>query len=315
LAACYLGAAVLLAFGIWLARDDRRDKGSFLTWLFPKAVYLHRSNLLDIKLFIVNRLMGTTGLFAALMFTPLMAYWTVEALAGDPAALSTPAPEATWGAAALVTFLIVVSSDFCKYWTHRIMHEWKALWPFHSVHHSAEVMTPLTLIRAHPMEMVFRNLFISVAVGVVQGVVVYSFVGQVSLLTIGGANAVTFVFNVLGANLRHSHIWLSFGPVVEHIFISPAQHQIHHSSAVQHHDKNYGSLLAIWDWAFGTLYIPKSREELNFGLADGDGVLIEQPYQTLGQALLKPCAACLRYFAPSRAKKDAAAVNDTPPAE
>ena len=36
------------------------------------------------------------------------------------------------------------------------------------------------------------------------------------------------LFNFAAANLRHSHIWISFGRF-EKIFISPAQHQIHHS--------------------------------------------------------------------------------------
>jgi len=60
-----------------------------------------------------------------------------------------------------------------------------------------------------------------------------------------------FLFNALGANLRHSHIWLSFGSL-ERWFISPAQHQIHHSSAEADRDINFGTCLAIWDRLFGS---------------------------------------------------------------
>jgi sterol desaturase/sphingolipid hydroxylase (fatty acid hydroxylase superfamily) len=34
----------------------------------------------------------------------------------------------------------------------------------------------------------------------------------------------------------------------------------------QHWDKNMGFIFAFWDWMAGTLYAPKAREELTFGL-------------------------------------------------
>lgn len=164
------------------------------------------------------------------------------------------------------------------------------LWPFHAVHHSADVLTPLTVMRAHPVENLLRNLLITVVVGVVQAVVLILVLGQIDFVTIGGANALYFLFNALGANLRHSHIWLSYGPVLEHVLISPAQHQVHHSVALEHHDKNYGSIFALWDWAFGTLYIPERAEDLTFGIADAQGTRIAQPHKTLGAALFTPFA-------------------------
>jgi sterol desaturase/sphingolipid hydroxylase (fatty acid hydroxylase superfamily) len=51
--------------------------------------------------------------------------------------------------------------------------------------------------------------------------------------------------------------------------VSPAHHQVHHSSNPKHFNKNFGSCLALWDWMFGTLYVPgKEREPLTFGFAD-----------------------------------------------
>ncbi|MGI9394546.1 MAG: sterol desaturase family protein [Boseongicola sp.] len=286
----YIAGTILIAFVIW---HHRKEDTSFLAWLLPKSVYRHKSNILDIKLFIVNRLLSTTGLFGALVFGPFVAFWTAGLLNGDVLPINAQVA-VTWQTALFVTFLLLVSKDFCKYWSHRIMHEWKVLWPFHSVHHSAEVLTPLTVVRSHPMDLIFRNLVTNLVVGVIQGIVLFSFVGEVGLITIGGANIFVFFVNFLTANFRHSHIWISFGPVVEHILVSPAQHQIHHSTAVEHHDKNYGSLFAIWDWAFGTLYIPRRREELTLGLSDADGTLIAQPHETLRKALFSPFVASLR---------------------
>ena len=53
------------------------------------------------------------------------------------------------------------------------------------------------------------------------------------------------------------------------IFVSPAHHQVHHSGNPKHFNKNFGSCLALWDWMFGTLYVPeKEREPLSFGFPD-----------------------------------------------
>ncbi len=94
--------------------------------------------------------------------------------------------------------------------------------------------------------------------------------------------------------MRHSHVWLSYGDLLEHLFISPAQHQIHHSRAVEHHGKNYGEVLAIWDWMFGTLYVPNGKEDLDFGLADTKGRPVSQPHETLRAALITPVQESFR---------------------
>jgi sterol desaturase/sphingolipid hydroxylase (fatty acid hydroxylase superfamily) len=96
---------------------------------------------------------------------------------------------------------------------------------------------------------------------------------------------------MLGSNLRHSHIWMGFGPVLSYVFISPAQHQVHHSRAAEHHNKNYGEIFAFWDFMFGTLYVPQGEEKLEFGLADKQGRLLPQPHNTLREAVFQPFQA------------------------
>ena len=83
-----------------------------------------------------------------------------------------------------------------------------------------------------------------------------------------GTNLLLIIFYLFGYNLRHSHVWLSYGPFFSRIFISPAQHQIHHSSSPAHFDKNLGFMFAFWDGLFGTLYIPKKKENIIFGLGE-----------------------------------------------
>ena len=55
---------------------------------------------------------------------------------------------------------------------------------------------------------------------------------------------------------------------MERIFISPAQHQIHHSMDARHHDRNFGAVLAIWDWMGGSLSLARGRQRLRFGVKE-----------------------------------------------
>jgi len=284
LAVSYLCATILMVYAIWVYRGR---PSSFLRFMMPREVYFHRSNLIDIQIFVINLLLGVIGIFGAVLFTPVIATLVLVGLVSMQDAAFQPL-DITWGRSALATLIMILAMDFCKYWAHYIHHENRFLWPFHALHHSAEVLTPLTANRNHPVFVLIRNMIYSLVLGTVQGLALFLLIGEIDLLTIGGANAGYFLFNLLGANLRHSHVWLSYGPVLEHIFISPAQHQIHHSNAKKHFNKNYGEVFAFWDWMFGTLYIPQGHEELEFGIADAHGTPIEQPHKTLRDALFKP---------------------------
>ncbi|WP_299402553.1 sterol desaturase family protein [uncultured Roseobacter sp.] len=286
LAVIYLCATVVLVYVLWILRGR---SGSFTAYLLPKETYLHKSNLVDIKIFLFNSLLSVAGIFTMLTFTPAMTIFLLDALltASGSQRPDAAAPIA-WTTTLIATVIMILTMDFCVYWIHRIHHEVQSLWPYHAVHHSAEVMTPLTVNRKHPMYILFGILFRGFVIGTVQALMLFLVVGKVNVLTIGSVNAGYFLFNALGSNLRHSHIWLSYGRVLEHIFISPAQHHIHHSIERKHYNKNYGEVFAFWDWMFGTLYVPASYENINYGLSDEEGNRIEQPHPTLRAALLHP---------------------------
>lgn len=164
----------------------------------------------------------------------------------------------------LYTLCLFVCSDFTRYVLHRLLHEVKFLWEFHKVHHSAKVLNPLTFYRVHPVENILFGLRYSLSVGFVTGIFVYFFGALIDIYMIFGANAFVVIFSILGSNLRHSHIPISYGKYLEKIFISPKQHQIHHSK--KHFNKNYGGYLAIWDYMFGSLQLSKDVKILKFGL-------------------------------------------------
>ena len=55
---------------------------------------------------------------------------------------------------------------------------------------------------------------------------------------------------------------------IERFFISPAQHQLHHSIAEEHYDKNFGVSLAVWDWMFGSLHLSIEKDDFQLGVQE-----------------------------------------------
>ncbi|GMG82740.1 sterol desaturase family protein [Paralimibaculum aggregatum] len=286
LAPYYLASFAAIAWLLWRLRGR---PGRFLGWLLPRQIYLHRSHMVDIQVFLLGRLVAATGLFARITFTAGATLLTLALLVSATGGTYDPPPVSPWRMA-LVTVLMVAVIDFCGYWVHRLHHETAVLWPFHALHHSAEVMTPVTFYRKHPVYDLLMTLAASLFVGTAQGAMLFLLVGQIDMLTIGGANAAAVLYTAAIANFNHSHIWVSYGRRLNHVFMSPAQHQIHHSCAVEHHDRNYGNVFAVWDWMFGTLYVPERPETLRFGLADRAGRPIPQPHPDLRSAMLRPFA-------------------------
>lgn len=273
----------------WLVYKIQKSDAGFWSWLLPRKIYAHPSTQTDIKLFSVSVLIRLTGLAKFAVLQTLIIYAITQSLGQS---------EADPGLVGIVvmTLLLTVVSDFCVYWIHRGHHELKLIWPFHAVHHSAEVMSPITVYRKHPVYDVLSKLFRAIVVSVVVGLILALFYGKISTLLIGGISVIVLTFNMLGANFRHSHIWISYGEFWSHIFISPAQHQIHHSLAHKHWHKNYGEIFALWDWAFGTLYVPEGVEVMEFGLSTPDGKRIAQPHPTATEALLGPFREAAAYI-------------------
>ena len=164
----------------------------------------------------------------------------------------------------LFTVTLFIVSDFTRYWLHRLMHTIPLLWKFHKVHHSAKVLTPITFYRVHPIENILFGFRFSLSAGIVTGIFVFLFGGLLSFMDLLGVNIIVFIFNVTGSNLRHSHIKLKYFRWIENFFISPFQHQIHHST--KFYNYNFGGTLAIWDLWFKTLKYSKEIKNMELGL-------------------------------------------------
>lgn len=256
---------------------------NFFKYVFPKEIYSHRSAKLDVAFTLVNQLLFI------LFIAPFLASSVIvsKIVAGQLTAffgVSDLMYAKSWVTDLGIALLLLLPADFAVYIVHRAQHQLKVLWEFHKVHHSAEVLTPVTLYRMHPLDDILALTVGALFIGLVQGTLLHLFPTGSSPMTLYGLNVLFFLYYILGYNLRHSHIWISYGPFWSKVFISPAQHQIHHSKNPKHFDKNYGLIFAFWDHFLGSLYTPKERENIKFGLSNNE----EVEYQTLGALMFLP---------------------------
>jgi sterol desaturase/sphingolipid hydroxylase (fatty acid hydroxylase superfamily) len=235
--------------------------------LMSRETWLSRSAMNDYGLIFLNVLVLT------LIIGPFMPD-VVANTAAMGAALSSflpPLADASpvWLPLALAFTLFVVD-DFVRYAVHFAEHRIPALWELHKVHHSALVLNFMTAERHHPLSLMVFNMVNGLGIVLVNALFLALFPGKVSLASLLGGNAFWVAINLFGGVLRHSPVWISFGPKIERWLISPAQHQVHHSTDAKHFDRNFGSSLAVWDRLFGTLYTTTvRRERITYGLAEG----------------------------------------------
>lgn len=280
-APAYLVLAGLVAWVVWWRRGEGQG---FWRWLLPTRIWGHPSHWIDLQLFVLGRVLAVLGVFGGVALTTLVA----ACVAGVVPVLL---PAESLGPVALA-FLLWLPSDFALYWMHRFFHRWSRIWPLHAVHHSAEVMTPFTTYRQHPLSLLVTDAGVAVFVGLCQGLLLGIAYNDLAVAEIAGINLFIVLANAGLAALHHSHVWLSYGPILERIVISPAQHQIHHSTDPAHYGKNLGNSLALWDWLFGTLYVIRGDERLTFGLTEPE----ERPLMTqrIGPMLWDPVRRMFR---------------------
>lgn len=198
----------------------------------------------------------------------------------------------SWVIVTAFTVFLFIFDDFARFYTHKLLHEIPYFWEFHKTHHSATSLTPLTVLRTHPVEGILFAIRSAVVQGISIALFVFWFADKVDLYTVLKVNIFIFIFNVAGANLRHSHISIRYYNLLENIFISPAQHHIHHSNAPRHFNKNYGAILAIWDKMFNT-HCYSEENTLSFGLSKNQSVA-EQSLQKLYFSAFANCYRMLK---------------------
>ena len=265
----YLFSAIIISI-LWLCIVKKNTLTQCFHKIFDKKIFLSKSAIADYSLFIINiiimmflsPILISQLAIAAIVFEYLHTQTFLMPINANLYYL--------WLIPYFFTISYFVLDDLTKFITHALMHKIPILWEIHKTHHSARSLTPITIFRTHPLEGVIFVVRSALTQGIVIALFYYVYGNNITFITILGANLLSFWFHLLGSNLRHSHIWINYWDWLEKIFISPAQHQIHHSIKKEHHDKNFGVTFAIWDYIFGTLCTSKDNHVSKFGITENE---------------------------------------------
>ncbi|WP_140420525.1 sterol desaturase family protein [Novosphingobium sp. B 225] len=288
---------------LWYRRNGSRVR----SWkvlrrgLFPRHHLTGRSARADWLLTVLNHLVFTTGFIATLLSLATLG-GSVRHLLADLTGVSQATVIAPWAAQALTTLMAFVAYEFAYYVDHWLKHQVPFLWHFHKVHHTAETLSPLVNFRMHPIDGYLFAALTGLAGGASMGVSTWLFGSEVLPFSIGGSNLILVTFAYLVISLQHTHAWIPFTGRLGHVLLSPAHHQIHHSADPRHYNSNYGSVIALFDWLFGTLRVPsKTSPRLRFGVND----LTHDPHSLAG-LLIVPVRDALGELGPQQS-------GDSPP--
>jgi sterol desaturase/sphingolipid hydroxylase (fatty acid hydroxylase superfamily) len=274
----YLATSIILAFYVYLRTqknpaEKQEGETSFLRFLFPRHVWSNPSAWLDIRYFFFHQLIGKFLILGLFSWMAVEVFWYVSGTDYTTAKANIVELGIVWNLslAILYMFVTLMVVDFIAYILHYLQHKVPLLWQFHKVHHSLEVMHPISNFREHPVDNLVYNLFTGVGYGLITGLT-YRTLGYLpNMPTLIGVPLIMFGFNAVGYNLRHSHVWLRWPGRLSMVFPSPAHHHVHHSYHPDHIDKNFAFLFPIWDVIFKTYTLPEDNRDVRFGLGNDQG--------------------------------------------
>ena len=256
---------------LWSARAGRGSKDAsgrerpagLLQFLLPWDIYSHPSARVDVGLYVLERLLHPFW-YGALILTVGTAteagVITVLSASG-----TTPGLESSLGWMLFYSLCTLLIYDFVFYAIHYTEHKVPALWAIHKVHHSAEVLTPLTRYREHFLEGPLYAAGSAFSYGLAGGVFGWLFNDGITQATLFNIGFFSLLFGFNGS-FRHYHVAFHYPRWLSKWLHSPVMHHTHHSYLPQHWDTNLAAVTSLWDRLFGTLYIPEKDEFTPWGL-------------------------------------------------
>ncbi len=151
---------------------------------------------------------------------------------------------------ALQLLFFLVTHDFYIYWFHRWQHHSKLLWRTHEAHHSNKEVDWLAGTRSHSIEILINQTI------------------EFAPIILLGANPIIVpikaLIDAVWGMYIHSNLNVKTGKW-QYFINGPEMHQWHHADQREVFFANYSTKFAIWDWLFGTAFLP-NRKPHRFGL-------------------------------------------------
>ncbi len=144
--------------------------------------------------------------------------------------------------------LLLIGTDFCYYWFHRLGHEVRFMWAAHVNHHSSRHYNLSTALRQS-----WTTPFTSLL-----------FYWPLALIGFDPAAILaSSAINTIYQFWIHTELIDRTGPI-EWIFNTPSHHRVHHGRNVEYLDRNYAGILIVWDRLLGTF--EPERAPVDYGL-------------------------------------------------
>ena len=247
-----------------------------LRHVFPAALYRQQANQVGwFNAFLsLSLLFKGSGTVSALLAAVML--WDGGAAAGVAGATGQ-------------VMLIWLARDLGNYVQHLAQHRSALLWRLHRPHHAAEALTPFVQVQGHPLDLLL-GMAIEFPFTLAGGVLALALFGGFGPATYAGLAVVAGVGQLKGA-LGHSHLDICFGKW-NRLMLGPVMHQLHHSAEPEHRDRNLGSTFGLWDWMFGTLYVPARGERWRLGL-NPESLGADNPYRSVAAIYGEPILALL----------------------
>jgi sterol desaturase/sphingolipid hydroxylase (fatty acid hydroxylase superfamily) len=148
-----------------------------------------------------------------------------------------------WPLALQVLFFLVLH-DLYIYWFHRAQHNSKILWRTHEAHHSTKEVDWLAGSRSHSLEILINQTI------------------EFAPIILLGANPLVVpikaLIDAVWGMYIHSNIDVKSGKW-QYVINGPEMHQWHHANDRAVFYANYSTKFAVWDWLFGTAYLPEKK--------------------------------------------------------
>jgi sterol desaturase/sphingolipid hydroxylase (fatty acid hydroxylase superfamily) len=192
-----------------------------------------------------------------------------------------------WPVLAQLAFFFV-THDLYIYWFHRWQHHSAVLWRIHEAHHAPVEVDWLSGVRSHPLEILINQT-----------------IEFAPLALLGAHPDVVLMKATLDAvwgMYIHSNLGVRTG-LFQRVLNGPEMHRWHHSGHVTEGGFNYSTKLAIWDWIFGTAYLPETRPA-GYGLSGG--VVFPKGYLAQTLFAFRPFKAAAGVAAPASVGERAA---------
>jgi len=241
----------------------------------------------------VSRRRGANLALTAIVFLLNWGLSSAAAILALAASLQSPDISRRLGLPLWLQIVVgVVLLDFSAgYLAHRALHLFPSLWRFHRVHHSDDFVDVTTTYRTHPVETVWRFLFVIVPVRLL-GIPVQAVVIQ---RLVSAANGIFEHGNI--------RLWRPLDRVLSLVWVTPNVHKIHHSREASETNSNYGNVLTIYDRIFGTFTSSDRAASVVYGLDEADpgrigsfGGLLTMPFDREEQPLTQKSGSSHAYL-------------------